>query len=213
VQNRDSDGLNIKTLTDLWRDVHGGLRAFIAKRVENEAEVDDLLQEVFLRMHRGLDRLEKPDRVVAWLYQIARNVIVDHYRSPIRRREHPSGLASDLETGVAHVAERKEESGVHDSRQVKTELAACLRPMIDRLADEYRTAVTMVELDGLTQKAAAERVGLSLSGMKSRVQRGRLQLRQMLEACCRIELDGRHSPVEYEVRDAGCDRSLRSKQD
>ena len=71
----------------------------------------------------------------------------------------------------------------------------------------------MVELDGLTQKAAAERVGLSLSGMKSRVQRGRLQLRQMLEACCRIELDGRHSPVEYEVRDAGCDRSLRSKQD
>ncbi len=81
------------------------------------------------------------------------------------------------------------------------ELAGCLRPMIDRLDTTYREALVLVELDRLTHRAAAERLGLSLSGMKSRVQRGRRRLKRLLRECCIIELDRRHRVVDYAVRE------------
>lgn len=193
-------------LTEIWREVHNSLRGVIAKRVRSEAEADDILQEVFLRAHRHVDRLNDPDRVIAWLYQITRNAIVDYYRSPCRQREVPVGLADDVETTVPVTVLSDDESG-----RLRTGLTACLRPMLDRLSKDYREAVMMVELQGLTQEAAARRLGLSLSGMKSRVQRGRKQLKQMLDECCLIQLDARGGVADYEIRDAGCDPCRRSE--
>jgi RNA polymerase sigma-70 factor (ECF subfamily) len=72
--------------------------------------------------------------------------------------------------------------------------------MIERLSLGYRQAVILIDLEGLTQQEAAAQLGLSLSGMKSRVQRGRRQLKGMLEACCAIELDQRRGVVDYGVR-------------
>lgn len=188
----------------IWQQVHNGLRAFVAKRVANEAEVEDILQEVFLRMHRKLDSLKDPRRIVSWLFQITRNAIIDHYRTPARRREMPTGLSADLDTNhPVLVPPVMDESA--DASQFRTELAGCLRPMIDRLSADYREAVTLVELEGLTQQAAAKRLSLSVSGMKSRVQRGRRQLKDMLEACCEIQLDGRRGVADYRVRDPQSD--------
>jgi RNA polymerase sigma-70 factor (ECF subfamily) len=79
--------------------------------------------------------------------------------------------------------------------------------MIERLPEEYRQAVVLVDLEGLTQREAAAQLGLSLSGMKSRVQRGRRQLKEMLEACCMIELDRRRGVTDYEVRDRHATRA------
>ena len=76
--------------------------------------------------------------------------------------------------------------------------------MIEQLSEDYRQAVTLVDLEGLTQRAAAVQLGLSLSEMKSRVQRGRRQLKRMLEACCTIELDRRRGVTAYDVRDQKC---------
>lgn len=188
----------------IWQQVHDGLRVFVAKRVANEVEVEDILQEVFLRMHRKLDSLKDPRRVVSWLFQITRNAIADHYRTPARHREVPAGLSADLDAdhpaSVPSVADEPVDAG-----QFRTELAGCLRPMIDRLSADYRQAVTLVELNGMTQQAAAKRLGLSVSGMKSRVQRGRRQLKDMLEACCEIQLDGRRGVADYRVRDPQSD--------
>ncbi|TKS61644.1 MAG: hypothetical protein EWM72_00392 [Nitrospira sp.] len=187
------------TVTEVWQQVHAGLRSFIAKRVANETEADDIVQEVFLRMHRRINGLKDPRRVVSWLYQIARNAIVDYYRSPERRREIPAGLAGDVDDRASAGLLSTDEPG-----QLRTELAACLRPMLNRLSNDYRDAVALVELEGLTQQAAAKRLGLSLSGMKSRVQRGRKQLKQMLDECCLIYLDRRRGVIDYDVRDAEC---------
>lgn len=186
-----------------WLQVHRGLRAFIARRVANEAEADDILQEVFLRMHRRLDSLKDPRRFVSWVFQITRHAIADHYRAPERRREVPAGLAADLDASHQDPAQTLKDSSA-DSGQLREELAVCLRPMLDRLPGEYREAVTLVELEGLTQIAAAKRLGLSVSGMKSRVQRGRRQLKDLLEQCCAIQLDRRRSITDYTVRDPLC---------
>jgi|SRR6185503_8422327 RNA polymerase sigma-70 factor (ECF subfamily) len=186
---------------EMWQDIHAGLRAFIAKRVAGEDEVDDVVQDVWLKMQRGLDGLKDQNRLISWIYQIARHAIIDHYRVPDRRREMPAGLAADLEV---YQSSSSMQTASEDSGQLRTELAGCLRPMIEQLSEDYRQAVILVDLEGLTQQAAAVQLGLSLSGMKSRVQRGRRQLKRMLEACCTIELDRRRGVTAYDVRDQKC---------
>jgi RNA polymerase sigma-70 factor (ECF subfamily) len=186
------------TMTEkLWQEMHDGLRAFIAKRVSDQSYVEDVLQEVFMRVHRQLDSVNDPHRIVSWMYQITRNAIIDYYRKPGRRQEIPAGSSSDIEAFGGEFQAESSDPG--------SEVAGCLRPMVERLSKDYREALTLVELDGLTQQAAAQQMGLSLSGMKSRVQRGRKQLKQMLDDCCLIEFDRRRGVVDYEVRDAGCD--------
>jgi RNA polymerase sigma-70 factor (ECF subfamily) len=191
-------------VTAVWQEVQARLRTFIAKRVASQVEVEDLLQEVSLRMHRRIDQLNDPRRVVSWVYQITRHAIIDHYRKSQHKREILAGLASDMETAVV-TAGTWPAGQAAAADDLRAELSGCLRPMIDRLAKEYREAVRLVELEGVTQQAAAKRMGLSLSGMKSRVQRGRKQLKRMLDDCCLIQLDRRRGVMDYEVRDQGCD--------
>jgi RNA polymerase sigma-70 factor, ECF subfamily len=186
---------------EIWQHIHTGLRSFIAKRVINEAEAEDIAQEVWLKMQRGLNGLKDQNRLISWIYQIARHAIMDHYRAPGRRREMPVGLAADLE---AYRSSASRQKASEDSGQLRTALAGCLGPMIERLSKEYRQAVVLVDLEGLTQQEAAAQLGLSLSGMKSRVQRGRRQLREILETCCMIDLDRRRGVADYEVRDQKC---------
>jgi RNA polymerase sigma-70 factor (ECF subfamily) len=188
------------TVTEVWQQVHNGLRAFIAKRVSEETEIDDILQEVFLRIHRGLDGLKDPRRIVSWVYQITRHAIIDHYRASGRRLEMPAGLGADMEL-IRTMAATPVIAEFKDSGEYRSELAGCLRPMIDQLNKEYREALMLVELEGLTQQAAAQRIGISLSGMKSRVQRGRRQLKRKLDECCLIQLDQRHRIADYTLRD------------
>jgi RNA polymerase sigma-70 factor (ECF subfamily) len=73
-----------------------------------------------------------------------------------------------------------------------------MTPMIRQLPPAYREAITLADLEGVNQAEAAARVGLSVSGMKSRVQRGRKQLKAVLEECCRVHLDRRGTIVAYD---------------
>ena len=197
------EAIMTKTTEDLWQLVHDGLHAFIAKRVNDQGHVEDILQDVFVRVHRQMDRVNDPRRIISWIYQITRNAIIDHYRNPGRQREVPLGLSAELEL-LDEVSETSTATHLGDMAEPRAELAACLRPMIERLPQDYRDAITLVEIDGLTQQAAATQMGLSLSGMKSRVQRGRAQLKQMLDDCCLIELDRRKGVIDYQSRRADC---------
>lgn len=130
------------------------------------------------------------------------------YASPLSEARKatriPSGLSSELEVlNEVHAISEMTRQG--DTTELRTELAGCLRPMIEQLSQDYRDAITLVEIEGLTQQAAAKHLGVSLSGMKSRVQRGRKQLKQMLDDCCVIELDRRKGVIEYRSRRAECD--------
>jgi RNA polymerase sigma-70 factor (ECF subfamily) len=183
------------TSATIWDHVHQGLRAFILKRVNSEADADDLLQEVFVRVHRQLRQLKHPDRLVSWIFKIARHAIIDHYRSAERHPETTVGLAADLEDTIA----MSQSTGTM-SDDARRELAGCLRPMVEQLPVKYREAVKLVELEGLTNQEAASRLGLSVAGMKSRVQRGRHQLKHMLDDCCVIQLDSRRGIADYELR-------------
>ncbi|MDD5307440.1 MAG: RNA polymerase sigma factor SigZ [Deltaproteobacteria bacterium] len=172
-----------------WRDLEAKLRPFIARRVRADVDVDDVVQDVFLRMQRGLPGLRDEERFGPWVYQIARSAIVDHRRVSAKHR------VTD-----GDVAEEKAPEVDEDDRAAERELASCIAPFVTMLPSPYREALTLAELEGLTQKHAADMLGISLSGMKSRVQRGRQHLRKALEDCCHIALDARGRVVSCEPR-------------
>jgi RNA polymerase sigma-70 factor, ECF subfamily len=173
---------------NLWHDVDARLRPFIARRVDAQ-DVDDVLQDVFVRIHRGLASLRDEQRLTPWLFQIARNAIADNLRM---RQRHP--LATAAPDAPAPPPENLQEHL----------LAACIADFVARLPSPYREAVTLVELQGLTIKEAAEMSNISVSGMKSRVQRGRTQLRAAFEACCQIALDVRGKVIDVTPRATCC---------
>lgn len=170
------------------------LRPFVARRVR-PSDVDDVLQDVLLRMHRGVGQVHDDERFGAWVYRVARTTVIDHLRARARVPV-PTEAAND------EVPEDRDEPG----DELATLIAAQLGAFVARLPSPYREAITMTELEGLTQDEAARRAGVSLSGMKSRVQRGREKLRAMLHACCAIELDARGGVVSCAPRSstAGC---------
>ena len=167
--------------------VDARLRPYIARRVP-ATDVDDVMQDVYLRMQRGLPGLRDDERFAAWLFQVARSAIAEHGRA---RARHPVASPDDVpETPIE----------ADDDREVARHLAACVAGFVAQLPSPYREAVTLVELEGLTAREAAELAGISVSGMKSRVQRGRAQLRGLFEACCEIALDARGKAIEATPR-------------
>ena len=179
-----------------WEELHGNLRAFISRRVRNQADVDDLVQRVLLQIVKGLTSLRDAERLHAWVYRAARNVIVDYYRSSAGQREVASGGAEDLAAANAETQANPRD----DERAALQELAGCMTPMIRQLPPAYREAVTLADLEGVNQADAAARAGVSISAMKSRIQRGRQQLKAVLEDCCRVQLDRRGTIVAYDPR-------------
>lgn len=179
------------SIDHIWDEFTAQLRRFIAGRVRGEADVDDILQEVFIKIHRGLERLEDPAKLHAWVYQIARNAIIDHYRQGEQNVEAPSELP-----------DRIAEEG--DSEGAEAEVATWLRPMAEDLPEKYREALLLTDIEGLTQKELAERLDISLSGAKSRVQRAREKLKDLLLECCHLEIDRRGRVVDWESRQEDC---------
>jgi len=177
----------------LWRDFGPPLRRFLARRVPPGLDPDDLVQDVFVRVIRNLATLRSTDRPEAWLFQIARNGLRDALRARLRRDGRAESLETDLPAEPDPAADRAAEA----------ELAPCLGGMVGRLAEPYRTAVGLTSLQGVSQAEAARRLGISFSGMKSRVQRGRAQLREILGACCAVALDVRGGVSDYHVKDDG----------
>lgn len=175
--------------TEIWEEFGDSLRTFINRRVNDPDDVEDVFQDVFLKIHSRIDTLEDHSRLVAWLYQITRNTIIDHYR---KRRP-----LSDLEETKIELDEDMEE-------EPAAQLASGLRNFMDCLPEKYRQAVVLTELEGLTQAQLAENLGLSLSGAKSRVQRGRELLRQALLDCCHFEFDRRGNLRDYSSRQDCC---------
>lgn len=176
-----------------WKDLDAKLRPFIARRVRSPIDVDDVVQDVFLRMQRAVSDLRDDERFGPWVYRITRSAIADHHRSAAR---HPIAEPD-------RPAEETPAPTVEDDPTAKEDLAAYLAIFVAMLPSPYREALTLTEIEGLTQKDAAAMLGITLSAMKSRVQRGRQQLRASLEDCCHIALDARGGVVSCEPRPDG----------
>jgi RNA polymerase sigma-70 factor, ECF subfamily len=192
----------------VWRELHDRLLSFIARRVRTPEDAEDILQEVMLRIHRHSGDLRRTDRVSGWVYRIASNATADYYRQPTRR-ELPSGQGADL-------PQRDGSSGAAvwpepDTAELRSELAGCLAPMVESLPPIYQEALRLIEFDGVTQTQAAAQLGISVSGMKTRVQRARGQLKDLLLDCCHLELDSRGGATACRSKRGSCETCAHSE--
>jgi RNA polymerase sigma-70 factor (ECF subfamily) len=169
----------------ITEEFYANLRAFVRSRVSSPEDAEDILQDGFRKALQSAEGLRDGTRLTAWLYQILRNSIVDYYRARKPGDPYQSAIPEDDANSNAV-------------------LAACLRPFLAELPDKYRDVVQRIEFDGLTQAAYAAERGLSVSGAKSRVQRGRVLLKERLEQCCRIETDGHGNVLDYAPHKDGC---------
>lgn len=180
--------MSIPTET-IWHSFHQPLLRFVRRRVADEAAAEDVLQDVFLKVHLQIGTLQDAAKLESWLYQLTRNAIVDYYR-----RVRPTAALPETLSGATGAVEREAEQS----------LLPAVRSMIDELPLIYREALLLVEYEGISQKALAEQLGISISGAKSRVQRARQQLKQRLLDCCHFELDRRNAIISYQPRCACC---------
>lgn len=180
--NGSPDGVGSATGA-LWQEFSAPLRQFLRARTHSEADAEDLLQDVFVRIQKRLPGLREPAKLQGWVYRIARNAVIDHYRS---RREH---LPLDFEL----------EAGDPAGRDV-VDLSASLRKFIAALPPAYREPLIRHEFQGEALQDVATTLGLSLTATKSRVRRARLMLREMLDQCCRFEFDRRGRVIEATPR-------------
>jgi RNA polymerase sigma-70 factor (ECF subfamily) len=166
------------------------IRTFVGRRVRNPHDADDITQETLLRLYRGAHNLRDEPALEGWMYQIARSTIIDHHR---RTAVRPEPVDPEYVDQLPNTEQ-------DDTPSAEQSLAACLPPLLTRIPDTYRTALELTDIGGLTQDQAAAQLGLSSSGMKSRVQRGRRMLRDEVVKCCRIELDARGALTDATTR-------------
>ena len=174
----------ITTLTQ----IQTRLREFVKQKVRDDAAADDIVQDVFLKVHARAGQLKDPSRIASWIYQITRNTVADYYRNNARKI-----IPSDLDW----------ESNAQDFNAC---VAFCLNELARTLPDKYREALELTELHSLSQLELASRLGISYSGAKSRVQRARSMLKEKLEALYHIRTDAYGNITECENKHpCGCD--------
>jgi RNA polymerase sigma-70 factor, ECF subfamily len=184
------------TLEHIWREFAGKLGQFIRSRVADPATAEDILQDVFVKIQKRLGTLQDSAKLEGWIYLVARNAVIDHYRTRKETVEVPESLPIEPDTHDEELEELEE-------------LKAAFLRMIYSLPDRYRDALVLTEFDGLTQQELADRLGLSLSGAKSRIQRGRARLKEMLDECCTFEFDRRGKVIGCEPRsNSACNERL-----
>lgn len=142
-----------------------------------------------MKIHLRIGTLKDDTKLESWLYQITRNAITDYYRTQRVSEELPEWL---------------EQPQPEEEESLRKELSACLEPMVRELPDKYRTAIQLSEMENKTQKEVAEKEGISLSGAKSRVRRGRALLKSMLDDCCQFEINHKNQVVSYENKGRDC---------
>nr|BBH93629.1 RNA polymerase sigma factor SigZ [Thermogemmatispora argillosa] len=173
-----------------WVALHEPLRRFLQRRLPDEESVDDLLQEIFLRIHQHRQALRSPAKLERWAYRIAQRLVCDYYR---RRR---SLLSLERQAAVSTAIPGAEDE--QESEAAREAIKRSLQELIHCLPAPYRDALMLTEYEGLSQRELAQRLGLSFSGAKSRVQRARTRLHQSLLACCQFEFDRLGRVIGYQ---------------
>ncbi|UJF19737.1 RNA polymerase sigma factor SigZ [Vibrio sp. SS-MA-C1-2] len=177
--------MNVETI---WQEYQASLKAFLHRNVSNSADVDDLLQEILIKVYQKLDSVKESKKIKSWLFQIANNTIIDFYRKRGSQRE----LSED------------DLWYKDDDPDLLQQLSSCVEPFIDAMPKEEAEILTAIEINGLSQKEYAKQSGINYSTLKSRVQKGRRSLFSLFDECCALSLDEKGNLIKIESKGNEC---------
>ena len=172
----------------IWKEFSGQLLGFIKARINDKTVAEDILQEVFIKIHQNSNQLLDENKLASWIYQVTRNTIIDHYR----KKKLP--LAEDV---IIH-QEQNEESGLNP------QFIKCMMPFISQLPEKYKDALEKTVYGEISQKEYAENLGLSYTTVKSRVQRGRQKLKELFTQCCAVQSDRYGNIISSNIDNCSC---------
>lgn len=181
---------------EVWSEYHKQLLGFISSKVSNRQIAKDILHEVFIKIHTKIHTLDDITKLKSWVYQITRNTIIDFYRTNKSIKEIPSWVDKPFEISSDEV--------------VQEELSLCLGFLIGKLPNKYKQAIQLSEIENKTQQELAIHENISLSGAKSRVQRGRKILKDMLLECCELEINKHNRIIEVQIKNEVSCKLLKS---
>ena len=180
-------------IENVWHEFSVPLKNFIRQRVPNEYDAEDIWQEIYCKIHHHIAGLQDQNKLRPWVYRITRNAIADYYRKRQRALE-----LTPLPDEMVNVNESWSDGSAN------AEIANCLKTMISYLPEKYQQAIYLTAYHNLTQKELGERTGISLTGAKSRVQRARGKLKEMLLGCCDLEFDRTGGIIDYRHKSSTC---------
>lgn len=164
---------------EIWENFDKQLRVLICNKMNNNDECLDVLQDVYLKIIKNIDKIGAIENIPSYLNRLASNAVVDYYR----QRSKKPVLSKDNINELVII----DEVNIEDE-QLKNCCLQCLEPGIDTLPDKYKEAFILSEMEGMPQKDVAVKLGITLSGAKSRVQRAREKLKEEVLKCCYSQL-------------------------
>ena len=170
-------------ITEVWNDMNDRLTNFVNGKVKDSELTKDIVQDVFLKVFSKSDTLKNKDKLVSWIYQITRNEIINHFRN----------------VNFYNPSVEIEEEEINEIK-LTSELAECVRPVIDSLPQKYKEALILSDIENIPQKEIAKKLNISYSGLKSRVQRAREMLKDTCEECCDISTDVYGDVLDYKSK-------------
>jgi RNA polymerase sigma-70 factor (ECF subfamily) len=180
--------VTVPCLLDAWSAHEAELLRYLRHHVRPASEAEDVLHDLFLKAVRQGERFCAVNNPRAWLFEVARNAVVDHARRTRSSEPLPEDLAARGVEPAAMGAQATEAPPEPGLAPVDL-LSACLPRVLTELAADDREALELCDIGGMSQKAFAELKGLSLPGAKSRVQRARQRLRAQLLCACQVQFD------------------------
>lgn len=170
-----------------YTELRNELKAYINSRVNNESEAEDILHDVFIKAHSGIENLKDTSKLNGWIYRIAKNSIIDYYRT---RKPHSDINEFDITDGAEEITAAKK-------------LEPSLRAFLTYLPPIYREALVLADFKGMSMASLAKKLNLSVSAVKSRVQRARKMLKDQFLKCCHFEFDKFGAVIDYHPVNCG----------
>jgi RNA polymerase sigma-70 factor, ECF subfamily len=171
-----------RQVQDIWADLHQELKKFIFSKVRDIDTSEDILQDVFMKIQLNLHTLSDCSKLTSWVYQITRNTVADHYRK----------TNLEIQIDDFDFAEQENEEPLYRS------LSNCINQKIGKLSEKYKKAILLTYFKNITQTTLAEELNISYSGAKTRVQRGREKLKDLVIDCKNVVTDNKGNLIAYQ---------------
>lgn len=166
----------LNDVTHRLMEQESAFRAFLRKRLSNDALVEDLLQQSLLKAVERHHDLQKSDSAVSWFYRILRNTVTDYYRSHAADNRKVEGLLQEMV-----VAGEDKTPGLDE---VRPTICACLGPLLTEMRPNYADLIRRIDLEGESLASVAKDLNLTANNLTVRLHRARQVLRATLEQSC-----------------------------
>ena len=174
---------------EIWSEYRASLKSFLHSKVSSPDEVDDLLQEIMIKIYENLSTVKSEGSIKSWLFQVANHTIIDFYRKRAKFNKLPN-----------------EEFWYREKNDdIEQSLSQCVIPFINALSVESAELLRAIDLKGQSQVSYAKEHGIRYSTLKSRVQKARRELRNLFSHCCHFTFDSRGNITDFEEKSGSCE--------